>query len=241
MRDRPFNFVVYTFLFSLIFSSWADAAPKDMVLIAAGFFTMGSAGGTSDEKPTHEIFMDAFYMDKFPVTFGQYDKFCGATGRKKVADQGWGRGRRPVISIDWHEAGAYCKWAKKRLPTEAEYEKAASALGGINELQATPIGDYAWYGANSGGKTHPVGQKLPNGYGLYDMVGNVLEWCSDWYGADYYSRSPGRDPQGPAGGTTRVLRGASWKDPSAPRTWDRFDRNPDASYVDAGCRCAETP
>jgi len=212
-----------------------------MIHIAAGFFTMGSARGNSDERPTHEVFMDAFYIDQFPATFEQYDRFCEATGRRMAAGRGRGRGRQPVTFINWHDADAYCKWAKKRLPTEAEYEKAASALGGIDEAQPTPIGDYAWYGANSGGKTHPVGQKLPNGYGLYDMLGNVLEWCSDWYDAGYYQRSPSRDPQGPDSGTTRVLRGGSWNERAAPRTTARFDGAPDASDADVGCRCAKTP
>lgn len=212
-----------------------------MIHIAAGFFTMGSAGGKPDERPTHEVYMDAFYIDRFPTTFEQYDKFCEATGRKKIADQGWGGGQQPVTFINWNEASSYCKWAKKRLPTEAEYEKAASALGGINEAQPTPIGDYAWYGANSGGKAHPVGRKLPNGYGLYDMLGNVLEWCSDWYDADYYKRSPSRDPQGPDSGTTRVLRGGSWNENAAPRTTARFDGGPGVSDSDVGCRCAKTP
>jgi len=188
---------------------------SEMVLIPAGEFLMGSPSGdgSDDEHPQHRVYLDAYYIDKYEVTFAQYDKFCEETGRKKPSDEGWGRSNRPVINVSWNDANDYAKWAGKRLPTEAEWEKACRAGSttkysfGDNESQ---LGDYAWYSSNSGSKTHPKGEKKPNAWGIYDMHGNVWEWCSDWYDGNYYKNSPEKNPTGPASGASRVLRGGSW-------------------------------
>lgn len=186
-----------------------------MILIPAGEFWMGSPEGQGDnaQRPWHKVWIDAFYIDEHEVTFDQYDRFCEATGREKPDDEGWGRGHRPVINVSWFDADAYCKWAGKRLPTEAEWEKACRGGSDLSYSfgnDATKLEEYAWYGRHSNAMTHPVKKKKPNPFGLYDMHGNVWEWCSDWYDKSYYSKSPDRNPQGPESGQTKCNRGGSW-------------------------------
>jgi formylglycine-generating enzyme len=220
---------------------------EDMALIPAGYFMMGAPEGQGYEEvhPRHRVWVDAFYMDKYEVTFDQYDKFCGATGRKKPSDAGWGRGNRPVIKINWDDANAYCQWAGKRLPTEAEWEKAAR--GGTDTIffwggSDTPAVEYAWFRDNSGMRTHPVGEKMPNPFGLYDMMGNVSEWLEDWYGLDYYAKSPERNPQGPVSGLYRALRGGSWGHiVMFLQTDSRSYYEPSVGTSNSGCRCARNP
>jgi formylglycine-generating enzyme required for sulfatase activity len=225
----------------------SSESSTDMVLITAGYFNMGSSEGVgdADEHPRHRVYVDAFYIDKTEVTFDQYDKYCEANDHSKPSDDGWGRGKRPVININWKDADAYCKWAGKRLPTEAEWEKAVR--GGTDTEwywgdSDNQIGDYAWYKENSGAMTHPVGQKKSNPFGLFDMAGNVWEWCADWYGADYYKSSPERNPKGPEDGTDRVLRGGSWVNfTDCTRSAGRLGFSPVTRYGSIGCRCARTP
>ena len=192
-------------------SPGSDGAP--MVLIPAGEFTMGSNDGSEDERPPHRVSISAFYMDKYEVTYDLYDKFCEVTGRTKHRDPGWGRGNRPVVGVSWGDAVAYATHYGKRLPTEAEWEYACRA-GGTgtwcfgNDLAR--LREYAWYLWNSEGRTHAVGERTPNAWGLFDMHGNAWEWCGDWYAAGYYASSPAQDPSGPVSGQYRVLRGGGW-------------------------------
>ena len=196
-----------------------DGAP--MVLIPAGYFQMGSPEGIGrkDEHPLHQVWISAFYMDQYLVTFERYDKFCEATKRQKPVDgiflnqvvtKHWGRGQSPALNITWDEAEAYCKWAGGRLPTEAEWEKAARGGTQTPFFWGKDPGkapDYAWYDPFSRYKTWPVGELKPNPYGLYDIVGNLWEWVSDWYSADYYAIGSSRNPEGPEEGKLKVLRG----------------------------------
>jgi len=196
-----------------------------MALIPAGAFMMGSNDDNQeDEKPEHQVYIDAFYMDKYEVTVAQYQRFLNATQRSNPAN--WSEQTQnpthPVVSVSWEDAKAYAQWAGKRLPTEAEWEYAAR--GGNTGIGGKPKYKYPWGDvanhdrANYSGKegkdqwdrTSPVGSFAANGYGLYDMAGNVWEWCADWYDANYYAQSPERNPRGPSNAQYRVLRGGAW-------------------------------
>jgi len=198
------------------------AVAGGMVRIPAGEFLMGCSPRDGecrgDEQPSHKVWVSEFWMDATEVTVAAYQK-CVQAGRcstPNTADQcTWsaaGKEQHPVNCVDWTQAKGYCEWAGERLPTEAEWEKAAR--GGTPGARYGDLDVIAWYDENSGGSTHPVGKKPPNAFGLRDMLGNVFEWCSDWDGDGYYDGSPGRDPAGPGSGQYRVLRGGSWSDAS---------------------------
>lgn len=237
----------------------------EVVLVRGGAFTMGDTFGEggSHEKPTHEVTVSDFYMGKYEVTFEEYDLFCEATNRQKPGDEGWGRGKRPVINVSWEDAVAYCEWASRisgkqyRLPTEAEWEYAAREGGkkvrfgnGKNTLDprdanfdgsASGKEDYSVVG-DYRGKTLPVGNFSGNSLGLHDMTGNVWEWCSDWYASDYYSNSSRNNPQGPATGAFRVLRGGGWlNDPQDCRAAYRNCSTPGRRSDDGGFRVLVSP
>jgi len=223
-----------------------DGAP--MVLIPAGEFEMGSNAGRNDEKPVHTVYLDAFYMDKYEVTNAQYKKFMDATGYKAPAlwdDPRFNDPQHPIVGVDWNDANEYCKWAGKRLPAEAEWEKAARS--GLVRKEY-PWGDTLSHeDANyegTGGKdkweyTSPVGSFAPNGYGLYDMVGNVYEWCADWYDENYYASSPKLNPMGPGSGKERVFRGGSWYLSFRLRVADRDRSDPTYYFSFVGFRCVQ--
>jgi len=224
--------------------------PKDgspLVLIPEGEFFMGCEVGFPAERPVHRVFTDAFYLSKYPVTNAQYKQFVDETGYRvpclddrRMQFDNWdqaertyplGRAQHPVVLVSWRDAVAYCEWAGGRLPTEAEWEKAAR--GGL-EGKLYPWGDeidptLANYDNRAG--TTPVGAYLANGYGLYDMAGNVWEWVTDWYDAKYYSQAPAQSPQGPENGTVRVLRGGAWLlFPQFCRVAYRFRNSPDFRF-----------
>jgi clan AA aspartic protease (TIGR02281 family) len=208
-----------------------------MIRISGGTFQMGS-NESDDEKPIHSVTVSSFYLAETTVTFAQYDYFCEQTGSSKPDDEGWGRGSRPVINVSWEDAQAYLQWLNRqtgqryRLPTEAEWEYAAGGgPSGRTKYAGTSsegsLGSYAVYDSNSGDKTQPVKSKKPNRLGLYDMSGNVWEWCSDRYAGDYYASSPSSNPGGPSSGAGRVIRGGSWSyNPSGCRVANRFYNSP---------------
>ncbi len=225
-----------------------------MVPVTGGEYEMGDLWGEGEEieLPVHVVRVGDFLISSQPVTFEEYDAFCRLTRRELPDDNGWGRGRRPVIHVTWDDATAFCKWLSElsgrqyRLPTEAQWEYAARSGGkrekwsGTNDRNA--LENYAWYGQNAGGMTQPVGQKTPNGLGLYDMCGNVWEWCSDWFEGFYYKKSPRDDPQGPSGGDERVLRGGAWNFmPSYIRTTYRGSCYQNQHNDRIGFRLAGTP
>ena len=225
-----------------------------MVSIPAGEFTMGSPDGDPDERPAHKVHVDAFSMDVYEVTVRQYGEFLQSTGIRSPSD--WqtmnqpAYQKRPVANVDWEDAAAYCKWAGKRLPTEAEWEKAARGTDGRlypwGNDPPTPL--HANYGKkewNNHEALVPVGTleagKSP--YGIYDMAGNVWEWVSDWYDNDYYKNSPSDSPAGPPTGGFKVIRGGSWNTSARNlRAADRYFDPPSfrSQYV-PGFRCAKTP
>jgi formylglycine-generating enzyme required for sulfatase activity len=225
-----------------------------MVSIPAGEFTMGSPDGDPDERPAHKVHVDAFSMDVYEVTVRQYAEFLQSTGIRSPSDwQTMNRPayqKRPVANVDWEDAAAYCKWAGKRLPTEAEWEKAARGTDGRlypwGNDPPTPLhANYGKTGSNSHGTLAPVGM-LEDGkspYGIYDMAGNVWEWVSDWYDDDYYKNSPSQNPTGPPKGGFKVIRGGSWNSNQRNlRSSDRYWDPPSfRSLYFPGFRCAKTP
>jgi len=217
------------------FKVFVPYTPPDMVYVEGGTFQMGSKKGDSDEKPIHTVTVSSFYMDKTEVTQAQYRKVMG-----KNSSYFSGCDDCPVENVNWHDANEYAKRVGKRLPTEAEWEYAARGGNKANGYQyagSNNIREVAWYSKNSGSQTHPVGQKQPNELGLYDMSGNVWEWCSDWYDDDYYSNSPQNNPQGPNSGTRRVLRGGGWyDDDSSCRVANRSRLNPVSRFDSLGFR-----
>ena len=194
-----------------------DKVTMKLVLIPAGKFLMGSPetepGRLRGDGPQHEVTLTkAFHMGIHEVTQAQYEAVIG-TNPSHFKDP-----NNPVENVSWNDAVAFCKklsaksGKKVRLPTDAEWEYACRAgtktrfSSGDNDAD---LGDYAWHVYNSDHRTHPVGGKKPNGFGLCDMHGNVWEWCSDWY-AESYANAKNRDPVGPDSGSLRVLRGGSW-------------------------------
>ncbi len=244
----------------------------DMVFIPAGEFQMGSNGGYTDEKPSHSVYLDAFYMDKYEVTNAQYKKFVDANPQWQK-DQiprtyhdgyylaNWNgndfpseKANYPVVYVSWYAAMAYAKWAGKRLPTEAEWEKAAR--GGLID-KMYPWGDSidatkANYYDGTDKERTPVGTYPANGFGLSDMTGNVREWCLDVYNAGFYINSP---PENPIAGANsideviknfinlkdnRVLRGGSWlSSAQSSRIANRNWRAPTDTNPNEGFRCVK--
>jgi formylglycine-generating enzyme required for sulfatase activity len=231
----------------------AETQEMPMALVPAGEFIMGSQGGAADEQPVHRVYVDAFFMDKYEVSVGQYAKFLEATSLEAPPD--WDimnqpqHQKRPVVNIDWADAVMYCKWTGKRLPTEAEWEKAARGTDGRiypwgNEFPTRLHANFGKTEWNNHAALVPVG-KLEDGkspYGIYDMAGNAWEWVNDWYDANYYKNSPSQNPAGPSSAELKVLRGGSWSDsPDDLRSANPYIYEPASRYHNVGFRCAKTP
>jgi len=213
-----------------------------MVLVPGGKFSMGAGDGDPDEAPVHQVYVGSFYIDVQEVTIGQYKKFMEATGHQPPLY--WqpeiDRPDDPVAGVNGEEAAAYASWAGKRLPTEAEWEYAArgGSMRGKYPWGDTPDTGYANFKSFG---ILPVKSLKPNGYGLYDMTGNVWEWCSDWYDSAYYYSSPEKNPRGPVAGTHKVLRGGAWYcDAREVRVSNRFFSLPDARSYNVGFRCVKS-
>jgi formylglycine-generating enzyme required for sulfatase activity len=219
--------------------------PDGMVFVEGGGFSMGSNDGSDNEKPVHPVYVSSFYMDKYEVTVAQYRKFCSATERVMPSAPSWTwREDNPIVNVSWDDANAYARWAGKRLPTEAEWEYAArggNKSRGFKYSGSSTLDEVAWYGSNSNSQTHPVGEKQPNELGLYDMSGNVWEWCADWYSDKYYENSiDSRNPKGPASTGARVLRGGSWSNSGNYCRVAYRDRiSPYGRNYRGGFRCAQ--
>ncbi len=221
---------------------------EELVLIPGGEFLMGS-DTEGDHSPVHRVQVDSFYMDRYEVTNAQYLRFCEETGHRLPEFWGMDDFRcgphypdHPVVGVSWSDAVEYTGWCGKRLPTEAEWEYAArGGLVGMNYPNGDTLhpsdGNYT-----KSGKGGPVaaGSYPSNGYGLHDMQGNVVEWVSDYYAADYYASSPSANPRGPESGRFRVIRGGGWH--SGPYCNRVYYRNAlPANWVDfnVGFRCVQ--
>ena len=214
--------------------------PAEMVDIPAGSFLMGSAVGPPDEQPAHQVSISAFRLDRQEVSRIAYQAFLES--QQKVRKTSVENPEHPAALVSWSDAAAYCGWAGKRLPTEAEWEYAARGP----EARTYPWGNNPPDGsrAHFGGRTRePVGvDALPRGAtpeGVLNMAGNVAEWVQDWWRPDYYAASPSADPPGPAQGDYRTVRGGSWSQPGAElRAAARSFHNPDKGAAYIGFRCA---
>ena len=255
------------------------AAPEGIVLIPAGKFWMGRAFSIFldtgdllardkiDDRPANNIYLVAFYIDKYEITNTDYARFVEATHARPPWH--WleglipkGEEKFPVANVNWYEATDYCKWAGKRLPTEAEWEKAAR--GGLDRAHyawgddtidkndelgllapqvalrntATPVP--ATLGRP---RANPVGSFAPNGFGLYDMIGNVMEWTNDWYDNNYYPFMPKQNPRGPDTGRYKSVRGAGYADQGGhgmeKLVGYRNFSDPDTRMTTIGFRCAK--
>ena len=235
----------------------------EMIRLPAGRFTMGDENEV-DATP-HDVVVSSFYIDRHLVTQQEYQRVMGKNPSR------WKAGANPVEQVRWSDAVRYCNARSRlerlqpcydlqtwecdfdangyRLPTEAEWEYACRA--GTKTAYSfgndpSRLKDYAWFKENAGKRTRPVGQKRPNPWGLYDMHGNVWEWCNDFYRVDYYQQSPEEDPKGPKTGETKVVRGGAWKfSADSCRSGYRYNENP--GYVDAcfgydiyGFRCVRS-
>ena len=227
----------------------------EMKLVAAGSFWMGcnttvDSECQSDESPYHQVTLSGYYMDKTEVTQAEYKK-CVDAGECDTPSCDWdptGTPNRPVVCVTWSQAGEYCVWAGKRLPTEAEWEKAARGTDGRKYPwgNETATCDYAvMYDGSNGcgtGSTWDVCGKSPAGdspYGLCDMAGNVWEWVSDWWDSGYYANSPASNPTGPVSGSNRVIRGGSFhSNYDYLRASIRLIYYPSGAYYALGFRCA---
>ena len=233
-----------------------------MIKVEPGSFMMGSENGESDEKPVHRVTLTKpYYLGETEVTQAQWRAVMGTTveEQRDKADTSWplrGVGdNNPIYYVNWHEAMAFCQklndegraprgW-KFTLPTEAQWEYAArggNKSRGYTYSGSNDVDDVAWYTSNSGNETHAVRQKGANELGLYDMSGNVYEWCLDWYGSRSYSSGAVTDPQGPQSGSDRVLRGGGWHYSAQPcRSAYRFNYYPDSRNHYYGFRLALVP
>jgi len=226
----------------------APAEKSDLVEIKGGRFLMGDKEQV--DAPQHEVIVSSFYIDKYLVTQEMFQKVMGDNPSR------WKGDKNPVEQVRWSDAVKFCNQRSQleklqpcydlktwkcnfeangyRLPTEAEWEFACRAgsmapfFFGDNPAK---LNEYAWFEKNSGGRPQPVGQKQPNAWGLYDICGNVWEWCNDFYKVDYYKESPQTDPHGPDEGQTKVVRGGAWRfKPESCRSGYRYNENP--GYAD---------
>jgi formylglycine-generating enzyme required for sulfatase activity len=232
----------------------SKTSPQDgmtQVYVPAGKFLMGDPGESNGKAPAHAVYLDAFWMDQVEVTNSMYEK-CVQAGRCSLPTVNvnpyygnWVYRDHPVVYVTWFQADAYCQWAGRRLPTEAEWEKAARGTDG----RPYPWGDVLpnprlanfdltlRHEATSAYR-YPLGASP---YGVLNMAGNVREWVADWFAPDYYLHSPDYNPQGPAGGTERSLRSGSYnEDQKEIAIFRRYNHEPQSPGLSRGFRCAQS-
>jgi len=218
--------------------------------VPEGWFLMGSESGQDCERPVHRVWVDSFQLSATQVTNSEYERYLRATSAQPPpfwSDPNFSHPQQPVAGVSWFEAIRYCEWLSSqtgrnyRLPTEAEWERAAR--GGI-EQKNFPWGDeppqsLSDYATRWQTGSEPVARYAANALGLYDICDNVHEWCSDWYDPNYYASSPERNPQGPASGQRKASRGGSWRHHvKVARCSARSSIPPEFQYADYGFRVA---
>ncbi|MEW6324172.1 MAG: formylglycine-generating enzyme family protein [Nitrospirota bacterium] len=234
-----------------------NPAHDAMILIPAGEFLMGNERGQNNERPVRKINLDAYWIDKYEVTMAQFYAFVAATSHREPRLAGYLavesvelpsflEADKPVVGVSWLDADAFCRWKGKRLPTEAEWEKAAKGTG----QRAWPWGDQPIPTVvNLEGiedhfpGTAPVDyfSEGQSAYGVYQMAGNAMEWTNDWYDEHYYKVMPAKNPAGPPIGDEKVIRGGSWHDSFRySHTYSRFKMLPEYRDVTIGFRCARS-
>lgn len=256
--------MISTIIFNIIISlcmpgnnTESDFLKPEVVFIRGGVFKMGCkdvsiTGCDKDELPVHEVMLDDFSIGKYEVTVAQYRDYCEDTKTFMPDPPFWRwQDNHPVVRVSYADAVKYCNWLTSkfggtwRLPTEAEWEFAAR--GGLSSENFEYSGgndwdELAWNKENSGGQPMPVGSKKPNESGLYDMSGNVWEWCQDWYDDQYYQKSPKANPKGPSAGTERIIRGGSWYYMTfRGRVAERDSRIPEKGSLHIGFRVVHIP
>lgn len=258
----------------LLFLSWIFVEPpeSEMVPIPQGAFSMGTIiendrdWGDPDEEPVHRVFLSPYHIDRYEVTSAEFSRFLNLhpeashryieLGPTVTLERRNGRYRPrpgldklPVNRVSWYGAQAYCRWKGKRLPTEAEWEKAARGTDQRifpwgNQFPNNDLATYHRQFAQMGFKVMKPVDSMNRGrspYGVHHMAGNVWEWVADWYELDYYQDSPKKDPQGPATGTSKVLRGGNWYYKAYyMRTTYRFNEKPEKFKIWQGFRCAKS-
>ena len=233
-----------------IYETFVGDDSREMVLVPEGIFSRGSDSGGYDEKPAQEIYLDAFYIDKYEVSVKEYNKYRKAASYVKPSVPFFSGDHalmdvpsHAVVGVSWHDATNYCTWAGKRLLTEAEWEKAARGTHGLDFPWGNKIlskranlagtGDGFAYMAPVG--SYPMGRSV---YGVYDMAGNVSEWVNDFYDQFYYKTAPMMNPTGPEKGKNHVFKGGSWDARSVDiRTSKRFAATPGRKDSILGFRC----
>jgi formylglycine-generating enzyme required for sulfatase activity len=244
---NPDKSIIYLYINQQGYKEYLN--PKDssiLIEIPADSFIMGSNIGYNDEKPEHIVYLDRYYIGKYEVMVAQYYKFCNETGKVLPEQPDWNNwDDHPMVNVSWNDAMAYCKWAGLRLSTEAEWEKAARGTDG----RIYPWGD-AWDAKKYNGftdwamqdsftETAPVGSFYAGAspYGACNMIGNVGEWCNDWYDSAYYFVSPSINPTGPSSGDNRSRRGSGFM--GGCRSSVRFNANPVSINETGGFRVAK--
>ncbi len=217
----------------------------EMITVQGGTFNMGSTV-ISNEQPVHSVTLNTFKIAKYEITQKLWEAVMGTNPSRFKGDE-----NRPVEWVNFNDVQQFITKLNQltgknyRLPTEAEWEYAAR--GGNQSLGYTYAGSddinaVTWYKNNSGSTTHPVGTKAPNELGIYDMSGNVCEWCNDWYSSTFYANSPSINPSGPSSGSDRVLRGGSWNDDNFTcRSARRYGVTPTNGYDNIGARLVSNP
>lgn len=241
---------------------------SSLVFVKGGTFKMGSIVGEKDEQPVHRVKISDFFIGKYEVTNSEFVELLNEKGNQYNDHALWiklegkwrdlkcriyekdsvfyvekGYENYPVNFVNWYGADAYCKWRGGRLPTEAEWEYVAKDLGKHGRASRKPsdgpIDDFAWSSVNSNNNTHKIGTKKPNALGIYDMQGNLYEWCDDWYDVNYYAKSKRKNPVNKIKSDYKVMRGGSWaNDATMLRTTNRNAIKPKINKINIGFRIA---